>query len=451
MTVAQEKLAHIAFNRFGLGAKPGGVRRIAADPKAAVMAELDTPRTALISNPLLPTYEQACKSMHRDFETEEKIRATEMTARLAKHMEPEVGFVERLVLFFSNHFSMSVNKDGAIRATIGQLERDVIRVNVLGTFQDMLYGVIKHPAMLAYLDNADSIGPNSYIGQSWGIGLNHNLAREILELHTLGVNGGYTENDIDSLAKIITGWSFVRGWEADGHYNGGAPRNRGMFLFRPKWHEPGRQIVLGQEYPATGMSQGYAVLRSLARHRSTAQFIAFKLVKHFITDEPTPAMVDPVAAVFRATGGNIRRVAQALIDLPEAWSLPFTKIRTPYELQVAEMRATHRGYRQSDRWPFNEALRALMHLPWERPTPDGYPDDTQYWLAPDAMRIRVETAQLNAWTLQSETPYTGTASALASSLFGRALSSASSEAIAAPGGVVDGVTMLFTVPEFQRR
>lgn len=450
MTVAQEKLAHIAFNRFGLGAKPGGMLNIVADAKAALMAELDTPDIARITTPGLPTYQQACNAVHRNFDTEDAIRQAELDARIAKHMEPEIGFVERLVLFFSNHFSMSVNKDGSIRATIGQLERDVIRANVLGSFPLMLLGVMKHPAMLAYLDNADSIGPNSPIGRSWGVGLNHNLAREILELHTVGVNGGYTEADIDELAKIITGWSYVRGWESDGRYNGGTLANRGMFLFRSRWHEPGQRTVLGRAFADTGIGQGIGVLMYLARHRATAQFIAFKLVKHFITDEPTPAMVDPVAAAFRSTGGNLRAVAQALINLPEAWTLPLTKVRTPYELKIAQMRALLRRYRKKENWAFTEGLRALKHVPWEHPTPDGFPDESLYWLNPDAMRIRVETTQMDMWALRQWGPFPSTTEQLAISLFRNVMSNASRTAIA-DLSAENGRAVLFSTPEFQRR
>lgn len=450
MAFESERLAHIAFNRFGLGAKPGGIKRISADPKAALMAELDTPNIALITTPGLPTYREACAAMHHDDGRDETVRQLELAARIAKHMEPEIGFVERLVLFFANHFSMSVDKEGAIRATIGQLERDVIRANVLGSFHWMFVGVMKHPAMLAYLDNADSIGPNSVYGQ-WGYGLNHNLAREILELHTLGVNGGYTEKDIDSLAKMITGWSFVRGWEAEGRYNGGTAQIRGMFIYRPKWHEPGKQMLLGQAFPNTGMDQALEAFKLVTRHRSTSQFIAYKLVKHFITDEPTPAMVDPVAKAFRNSNGNLRTTAQALIDLPEAWSLPMKKMRTPYELQIAEMRALQRRYRKNEYWAFDSTLQYLNHEPWRHPTPDGVPDETAYWFNPDAMRIRVETAQLSSWALLQSGAYPNTPAALADSLFRSALSAPSRAAIAGPGDPVNGLTMLFTVPEFQRR
>jgi uncharacterized protein (DUF1800 family) len=448
----QHKRAHVALNRFGLGAKPGGISRIRQDAKAAVQAELDTPGIALITATGLPTYQDACQAVNTDFTRENGMKEKELAARIAKHLQPDVGFVERLVLFFSNHFSMTINKDGAIMATIGQLERDVIRKNVLGSFKTMLTGVIMHPAMIKYLDNDDSIGPASPTGISWGVGLNHNLAREICELHTMGVGGGYTETDIDSLAKMLTGWSFVRGWEADEHYNGGNPSNRGRFLFRASWHEPGPQTMLGKTFTAAGPAQALAALNNLADHPSTAQFIAFKLVHHFITDQPTPAMVDPVAQAFRTSHGNLKAVAQALIDLPEAWSLPLKKLRTPYELQIAEMRAMLRTYRTGDRWEFYEPLYALKNAPWERPAPDGYPDESDYWIGPDAMRIRLETAQLNAWGLQQQGgAYTRTAPQLADLLFGLALSDASHQAVAGALNLDDGLTTVFMLPEFQRR
>ena len=219
----------------------------------------------------------------------------------------EVGFVERLVIFWNNHFSMSINKADAVRGMMGQLERDVIRKNVLGKFSNMLLGVMKHPAMLAFLDNADSIGPDSPIGKSWHVGFNENLAREAMELHTIGSGGGYTEDDVTAFARILTGWSYVRGWEADGKWNGGNDNNRGRFLYRGNWHEPGPIRFRGKVYPARGIQQGVMALQDLARSPATAEHIAFKLVRHFITDEPTAAMVDPLKNKFIATGGDLKR------------------------------------------------------------------------------------------------------------------------------------------------
>jgi len=230
-------------------------------------------------------------------------------------MSVEIGFVERLVMFWSNHFSMSVSKTETIRGTIGQWERDVVRRHVLGHFTDMRRGTIEHPAMIAYLDNDISIGPNSPVGQSWGAGYNENLAREILELHTVGNGGGYSEKDVTAFAKMLTGWSYVRGWESDGGWNGGTPENRGRFIYRPDWHEPGEFTLMGKTYPALGKRQVERALEYLAMHPATAEHLAFKLVRHFITDEPTAAMVNPLKQKFLQTGGNLRAVAMALIDL----------------------------------------------------------------------------------------------------------------------------------------
>lgn len=451
LATEQKKQAHIAMNRFGLGAKPGGINRIRENVRGALQAELDDPEIATVTSRGLPSYKEACAAVHTTFDAENWNKERELSARIAKHMKPEIGFVERLVLFFSNHFSMSINKDGAVRATIGQLERDVIRKNVLGSFKAMLIGVYKHPAMLCYLDNDDSIGPNAPTGLNWGVGLNHNLARECLELHTVGVNGGYTERDIDHLACILTGWSFVRGWESDGRYNGGNARNRGQFIFRRDWHEPGGQTVLGVGYPNKGIEQGEMVLADLARHRLTAQYIAFKLVHHFITESPTPEMVDPVALAFRKSNGNLRATAMALLDLPAAWELPLTKVRTPYELQIAEMRALGRTYDPKDRWPFYTTLDALRHQPWEHLTPDGFSDESIYWMGADAMRIRLETAQMNAWSLMQLGKLGATPAKLGDQLFSAAFNDVSRRAVGQASNVRDGLATLFMLPEFQRR
>lgn len=451
LTAAQAQAALVAFNRFGLGARPGGMNRIGRNPRAAVLAELAEPGIMRIRAPRLPDYAAACAVIHTGFHEEIELNGRELTARIEKHMEPEIGFVERLVLFFSNHFSMTIHKDGAVRATVGQLERDVIRRHVLGRFEDMLLGVMMHPAMLAYLDNASSVGPNSEVGRRSGAGTNENLAREMLELHTLGVHGGYDERDVRSLSLILSGWSFVRGWEAEQRRNGGRPGNRGQFIFREYWHEPGAQRLLGERYGQRGRAKGIAVLRALAAHPSTAQNIAFKLVRHFLTDHPTPQLVNPIARAFRESGGNLRATARALVNLPEAWSLPMTKLRTPYELQIAQMRATGRVYPADARWPFTESLRSLRHLPWQRPAPDGYSDDSAYWASPDAMRVRMETAQIAARELMRVGIYRRWGTALVRDVVGPVLSAPSRRALFRAPTQQASLATLFMIPEFQRR
>ena len=439
----------IAFHRFGLGAKPGGPARIGGNPMAALRAEIENPNVALITNPNLPTYAEAAFESGKGFERSEAVHRREIDARIDKQMQVEVGFVERLVIFWNNHFSMSINKDDAVRGMMGQLERDVIRKNVLGKFSNMLLGVMKHPAMLAFLDNADSIGPDSPIGKSWHVGFNENLAREVMELHTIGSGGGYTEDDVTAFARILTGWSYVRGWEADGKWNGGNDNNRGRFLYRANWHEPGPIRFRGKVYPARGIQQGVMALQDLARSPATAEHIAFKLVRHFITDEPTAAMVDPLKNKFIATGGDLREVALELLRLPQAWSLPLAKLRTPYEATIAQFRALGTRYKGDEYWAFYETLRSLRQSLWECPSPEGFPDETPYWLDPDGMTIRLDTALLSAWVYGPR--FKGEAAALATKLFDRALSSETRERIAGAGDKAFALTIMFASPEFQRR
>lgn len=446
-TQAAQK-ALIAFHRFGLGAKQRGFGAVKSDPLEALQKELK-PAVALIDDDTLPNYAKAAREASFGFERAEALRAAEFDARIAKHMRADIGFVERLVIFWSNHFSMSVNKSDAVRGMIGQLEREVIRKHVLGKFTDMLLGVMKHPAMLSFLDNADSIGPRSQTGELWGVGYNENLARESMELHTVGSGGGYTEDDVIAYAKILTGWSYVRGWEADNHYNGGTKQNRGRFIFRKYWHEPGKITFRGKTYEPEGMTQGVKAMRDLARSPATAEHIAFKLVRHFITDEPTPAMVNPLKKRYLETGGDLRAVSMALLKLPEAWALPLSKVRTPYELAIAQLRALGLRYKKDQTWAFTEPLRALNQAPWECPSPEGFSDDTLYWLDPDGMTIRLDTAQLSGWLYRDR--LNASPKAIAKAVFNDAISRQTLERIGAAGETGAGLTILFSSPEFQRR
>jgi uncharacterized protein (DUF1800 family) len=444
------KRARIAFQRFGLGPKPGGPERIGGDAKGALLEELDRPNSALISSATLPSYRKACAVSQRDFDVSYEVFHQERRARAKQALKPEIGLLERLVTFWSNHFSMTIWKGQAILGTIGQLERDVIRPNILGSFSKMLLGVMRHPAMIAYLDNDDSIGPRSPIGKAWGAGFNENLAREILELHTVGVGGGYTEGDVTNFARIITGWSYVRGWEADNRWNGGTPENRGQFIFRADWHEPGGIELMGKRYSAGGIEQGEAALRDLAVHPKTAEHLAFKLILHFLTDEPTEAMVNPLATAFLESGGDLGAMTRALVELPAAWSLPLKKIRTPYELAIAQFRATGTDFpAPDDEWAFTEPLRALDNLPWEYGPPDGFPDESAAWLNPDAMRVRLDTALLFVDMFGREGwPAAGD---LAPALFDAALSQPSKAALGKPPDERGAMTVLLMLPEFQRR
>lgn len=217
-------------------------------------------------------------------------------------------------MFWSNHFCIGATKSNMSRIMAGAYEREAIRPHIFGRFEDMLIAAESHPAMLDFLDNRQSVGPNSPAGRRRGRGLNENLAREILELHTLGVSGGYAQADVTNLARIITGWTVV-GRE-------GVLGFPGSFAFNAGLHEPGVTPLLGRRYDQPGKAQGIAALTDLARHPATARFIAMKLARHFVTDVPPHALIDKLALTFRQSGGDLPSVYRALIEDDAAWRAP---------------------------------------------------------------------------------------------------------------------------------
>ncbi|GLH81134.1 hypothetical protein SSBR45G_60430 [Bradyrhizobium sp. SSBR45G] len=309
----------------------------------------------------------------------------EALARLQRAVLADCGFTERLVAFWSNHFCISAGKGELARMWAGAFEREAIRPHVLGRFADMLKAVEQHPAMLFFLDNQESLGPDSRAGQNRKRGLNENLAREIMELHTLGVGGGYTQEDVTSLARIITGWSF-----AGRNSRNGAP---GSFVFNANAHQPGAQTLLGKTYQDDGLAQGEAALADIARHPSTAKFIATKLARHFVADDPPPALVARLDAVFRTSNGDLRALTLALVDSDEAWSAPLTKIRSPYEFLVAGGRLLARV--PEDPGFYLNSLNTLGQPLWAPAGPNGFADTNAMWAAPEGMKLRLDiSAQL---------------------------------------------------------
>ncbi len=351
--------------------------------------------------------------------------------------DAEIGFVERLVAFWSNHFCVSAGKSEILRASAGSFEREAIRPYVLGRFAEMLLAVERHPAMLFYLDNAQSVGPASRAGQNRKRGLNENLAREIMELHTLGVDGGYTQGDVTSLARVITGWTFA-GRE-------GRMGEPGTFLFNANMHEPGDQTVVGRAYLGGGFGQGEAALNDIAQHPATARHLATKLVRHFIADAPPPAAVDKIAAVFRSRDGDLRAVSTALVDLPEAWSAPPTKIRNPYEFLVAAARML--GATPADPGPMLNGLRTLGQPLWEPPGPNGHPDTAADWASPEGMKLRLDVSAGIAQAYRGG----GDPLALVEAAAGAALSPETRDAISRAESRQQGLALALMAPEFQRR
>ena len=396
-----------ALNRFGLGARVGERRRL-RDPRAWLRAQLDggapvAGAPAAIGDAIRAFRMPARTNRQQRQQTQRtpqpqrtqqrqqarrrlvEITAEESLAALTARVMSERPFIERLVAFWSNHLCVSTAAKVLVAPLAGSYERDAIRPHVLGRFDDMLLASAKHPAMLVYLDNFQSIGPNSRgarrrrgRGQR---GLNENYARELLELHTLGVNGGYTQQDVQELAGILTGWT------VNGLQNGGPTIG---FAFQQSLHEPGTRHVLGVRYTEDGVAQGERAIRDLCRVPATARFIATKLVMHFVADDPPAAAVDRIAGVFRATDGDLRAVAAALIDVQEAWSENTRKFRTPQDWFVAVLRAFNASEVGEMTLP---VLRQLRHPLWAPQAPKGFGDTVQEWADPDSLLNRAELAR----------------------------------------------------------
>jgi uncharacterized protein (DUF1800 family) len=321
-----------------------------------------------------------------------EIAAQESQAALTQRVTTDRPFVERLVAFWSNHLCVSTAAKVLGAPLAGSSEREAIRPHVLGRFEDMVLASAKHPAMLVYLDNFQSIGPNSRGARRGrgGRGLNENYARELLELHTLGVNGGYTQQDVQELAKILTGWT------VGGLQNGrlrGSPSTRPAsiaFAFQDLLHEPGARTVVGVRYSDAGVAQGEHAIRDVCRHPSTAQFVATKLVAHFVADDPPATAVERVARVFRTTGGDLRAVAASLIDVQDAWRDDTRKFRTPQDWLVAVLRAVNAPGVNVMTLP---VLRQLRHPLWAPQAPKGFGDTVQEWADPDSLLNRAELAR----------------------------------------------------------
>jgi uncharacterized protein (DUF1800 family) len=373
------------------------------------------------------------------------IYTEEATARFRQAISTDRPFVERLTQFWTNHFAVSVDKN-LLLGLAGSFEREAIRPNVLGNFGDMLLAVEHHPAMLLYLDNHLSIGPNSQAARNIGrrhterkIGINENLARETLELHTLGVGGGYTQADVTSYAEVITGWSI-------GGEQGRRPQgDPGKFMFRAELHEPGAKVVLGKRYPDTGYDQGVAVLHDLANHPSTARFIATKLARHFIADDPPAKAVDRIAHAYMTSGGHLPAVYSALIDSPDAWTQPLAKYKTPADYIVSSFRGLEIPL-DGVRTPL-APFELLGQRNYQPGSPAGWPDRSADWDGASALMKRIEWADAVGQRLGTQRD----AVALAPQLLGETLANTTRTAIARAASGSQAVTLLMAAPEFMRR
>ncbi len=463
----------IAVNRFGLGARPGELRLADADSREWLLSQVqDTPplpselrnlpdsASALVQLQKLFEQRKALKepgqddkaAAGKDFQRRQKeiqaklrgIYTSQATARIKAAANSERPFYERLTHFWANHFAVSADKQ-ITRTLAATLENEAIRPHVTGYFANMLLAVERHPAMITYLDNHMSIGPNSQAAR-WAkrrrgkdLGFNENLAREILELHTLGVNGGYTQDDVTTFAHVLTGWT-VAGTR--GPFKDGDP---GHFIFREQMHEPGSKKMLGQSYPDGGQKQGIAVLNDLAEHPSTAKFIATKLVRHFISDDPPAAAVDRVASAFRNSNGNLPVVYESLIDSVEAWDPPMPKFKTPQDFVISTFRAL--DFTPTKMEHALGPLRILGQLPYMPGSPAGWPDTAADWAGSDAVMKRIEWSVAVGDRVGNRSHPLGVAEAT----IGPLMSEHSRLAVKRAASPAQALALLLVSPEFQRR
>ena len=393
-----------ALNRFGMGARVQDKDEISA-PRNWLKSQLDPSRTGIQATNL-PSLEEVGSALRQsrqsqnasDQETRRKgrrglqqIAEKEISGALQQRIATETPFLERLVAFWSNHLCVSAQAKPQVLTLAGHYEREVIRPHVLGRFSDMVLASARHPAMLFYLDNARSIGPSSRGSQMAARrgrqrGLNENYARELLELHTVGVDGGYTQRDVEQLALVFTGWT-VAGL---GHSMGMGGSGKQAFMFRAALHEPGAKSVLGVRYKEAVVSEGERAIRDLCRRPQTALFVAHKLTRHFVSDDPADAAVRRIATIFEKTDGDLLKVSTALVDLEDAWKAENRKFRTPQDWLIAVLRGTG-----LTRVPprMGGLLRQLRHPLWAPAAPKGFGDSMQEWADPDSLMNRAELSR----------------------------------------------------------
>jgi uncharacterized protein (DUF1800 family) len=485
--------AVLALHRFGMGPRPGSLAAVGTDPRGALIAELDRP-LALSAAASLPTSAKAYRTVadanarraarakqaqqqakkqqvaavptapgdqaQAQAQTEgqapaqgQEKDAAEMAAKQAADAVPDpgrpiylqeaklrieaalaadIGFAERLVWFWSNHFCISAYK---IQSMSGAYEREAIRANALGHFVDLLLAVEGHPAMLFYLDNLGSMGANSIAGINRSRGLNENIAREIMELHTLGVRTGYTQDDVISFANVLTGWTLVP--------PGDNPEHGGEFTFNPRLHEPGGQTVLGKRYEQEDAEQGRAVLRDLAAHPATATHVATKLARHFVADEPPPPLVEQMAKTFRDTEGDLKQVAITMVSSDDAWRGSPSKLKRPSEWGVGMVRAT--GITVVDPTRFTAGQELLGEGLWRPSAPKGYPDDEASWI--DGIGRRLDIANNFAERVAATADPQG----IIEDVFASQIAPEVKQAVGRAESRQQALALLFMSADFQRR
>lgn len=470
--------ATAAANRFGLGATADELTRISGDPRGWLLTQLKPGAIDAFaglpgSADYLSDY-YAIRQMRREAKSDAKaafngsdatpkrVAMPEQRAFRRKLMQESIlrqqvalrsrqPFAERIVRFWSNHFAISVDKRIAAPFA-APMEREAIRPHAFGNFADLLLAIERHPGMLLYLDNAQSIGGDSRLAERSGRrqqanpqqrkrGLNENLARETLELHTLGVDGGYSQADVIELARAITGWSVASPRDNGGMHGDGA------FVFRANAHEPGARHVLGKTYADDGEAQGRHILHELALHPATARHLSFKLARHFVADVPPPALVERMAGAYLASGGELTALYRTLLDDDAAWSTDARKFKTPDDFTLSALRAC--GLDRAGDVLVSLDLLARMGQPLFQPrSPAGFADTAADWSGPDALFKRVQAAQ----ALAERVPATAAVPLqIGMAALGPALDPETGTALRRAESVQQGIALLLASPAFQWR
>ncbi|MDO9335015.1 MAG: DUF1800 family protein [Caulobacter sp.] len=474
---SRDLMAAVAATRFGLGARPGEIEAARSDPQgwlsgqivargadlSVATSELSARRIAgfrnfradrreqrrdmaelkagdMADSGMAPAKDpvQVTRGMIREGAAEDFL----LRARLGA--STDASFRERWALFWCNHFTVSGIKL-LTAVTVGPFEQEAIRPRVFGRFEDLLIASSAHPAMLLYLDQAQSTGPGSRLGMALAKrpnlnnrngGLNENLAREILELHTVGVGGGYSQADVTEFARCLTGW---------GVGNQREPEKFGQFVFRDTAHEPGDRTVLGRRYEDSGVDQATAVMKDLAANPKTARFVCGKIARHFVSDVPPPALVDDLEQAWLSSGGNLSEVARSLVASPHAWAPEPSKFKTPYEFLISAYRAI--GGQPGAIEHLAPTLNGLGQKAYSPPSPKGWPDESAYWATPDALIKRMAWAEaFSAQVAPERDP-----GAIARTALGGRLSERTGKAVARAESRPEALSLLLMSPEFQRR
>ena len=461
---SNDMMAAIAATRFGLGARPGEIDAARSDPRGFLTAQIrpegaDQPQgdgqTSAQRLAALVDYRMQKQAAKADGDpkadpvkdVQKMLRdqaGGDFLARARLGANTDAAFRERWALFWANHFTVSATKL-ATATIVGPFEQEAIRPHVFGRFEDMLVASSTHPTMLLYLDQTRSVGPDSkaaaYLrrreiknGDDAG-GLNENLAREIMELHTVGVDAGYSQADVTEFARAMTGFSVGRPQDPNPH----------QFLFRDNAHEPGARTVMGRRYPQEGQAQALAVMRDLAASPHTARHVSTKLAAHFVSDAPPPALVARLEKTYLDSGGRLDEMARALVSAPEAWVPAPEKFKTPYEFAISTWRAV--GAEPSGVDKLAPVLTGLGQKPFSAPSPKGWDDVAQTWCAPDALIKRLRFSEGFAAVAADRLD----PNAFAQSALGARLTPSVAKAVARAETRREAMALLLMSPEFQRR